>query len=196
MSSSLASSTSPALILSQVAHAWALCHSSTALNSARSSSSLRCSSMKIRAAVATLRRRLFAWTASLRRSFAESWTLNGPTRAAAVDFTTTLIYQRQVLARGQPGSGLEQRARPNVMPAKNARVHVVLERSVYDALGQLARRRGTSLSTTARDLLRDALVKHEDLALAEIAKERERTFVRSVGLTHHDVWRGRRIKED
>ena len=75
------------------------------------------------------------------------------------------------------------------MPAKNGRVNVVLERSVYDALGELARRRRTSLSRTARDLLRDALVKHEHLALAEIAKERERTLVRSVGLTHNDVWR-------
>jgi hypothetical protein len=67
------------------------------------------------------------------------------------------------------------------MPAKNARVNVGLERPVYDALGQLARRRGTLLSTTARDLLRDALAMHEDLALAEIAKERERMLVRSAG---------------
>jgi predicted DNA-binding protein len=81
------------------------------------------------------------------------------------------------------------------MPAKNARVKVVLERPVYDALGQLARRRGTSLSTTARDLLRDAIEQHEDLALAEIAKERERMLVRSAGLARDDVWRGRRIKE-
>ena len=82
------------------------------------------------------------------------------------------------------------------VPAKNPRVNVVLERPLYDALGRLARREGSSLSTKARDLLRDALETYEDLALTKIAEERERTPVRSVGLTHNDVWRGRRTKED
>ena len=80
------------------------------------------------------------------------------------------------------------------MPAKNPRVNVVLERPVYDALGRLARREGTSLSTTARDLLRHALETQEDLALAEIAEERERTLERSATLTHARVWRGHRVK--
>ncbi|TMC70537.1 MAG: antitoxin, RHH family protein [Chloroflexi bacterium] len=81
------------------------------------------------------------------------------------------------------------------MPAKNPRVNVVLERPIYDALGRLARREGTSLSTKARDLLRDALEVREDLALAKIAEERERTLVRSAGLTHEQVWRERRAKK-
>ena len=120
------------------------------------------------------------------------WT--SPSRCSGFHYHAYI--SRQVLARGQPGGGLEQCARPDVMPAKNPRVNVFLERSVYDALGQLARGRGTSLSTTARDLLRDALVMHEDLALAEIAKERERTLVRSAGLTHDEAWRGRPMKEE
>ena len=69
---------------------------------------------------------------------------------------------------------------------------MVLERALYDALGQLARRDGASLSTKARDLLRDALEMHEDLALASMAEERERTFNRSAGLTHDEIWRARR----
>jgi hypothetical protein len=80
------------------------------------------------------------------------------------------------------------------MPAKNPRVNVVLERPLYDALGRLARREGASLSAKARDLLRDALEAYEDLALARIAEERERTLNRSAGLTHDQVWRGRRVK--
>ncbi len=80
------------------------------------------------------------------------------------------------------------------MPTKNPRVNVVLERPLYDALGRLALREGTSLSTKARDLLRDALESHEDLGLAEIAEERERTFDRSAALTHKAVWRKRRTK--
>ena len=77
------------------------------------------------------------------------------------------------------------------MPAKNPRVNVVLERPLYDALGRLARRDGASLSTKARDLLRDALETHEDLALAEIAAERERTLDRTKTLIHDAVWRRR-----
>ncbi len=80
------------------------------------------------------------------------------------------------------------------MPAKNPRVNVVLERPLYDALGRLARREGASLSTKARDLLRDALETHEDLALAKIAEERERTLDRAAGLTHDLVWRARSAK--
>jgi hypothetical protein len=80
------------------------------------------------------------------------------------------------------------------MPAKNPRVNVVLERPLYDALGRLARREGSSLSTQARGLLRSALETYEDVALAEIAQERERTLVRSTGLTHEAVWRTRRVK--
>src|SRR3989440_10268608 len=76
------------------------------------------------------------------------------------------------------------------MPTKNPRVNVVLERPLYDALGRLARREGSSLSTKARDLLRDALETYEDVALAKLAEARERTLVRSAGLTHDEVWRG------
>ena len=75
------------------------------------------------------------------------------------------------------------------VPTKNPRVNVVLERPMYDALGRLARREGASLSTKARDLLRDALETHEDFVLAEIAAERERTLDRSKTLTHDAVWR-------
>jgi predicted DNA-binding protein len=67
---------------------------------------------------------------------------------------------------------------------------------MYDALGRLARREGASLSTKARDLLRDALEMHEDLVLAEIAVERERTLDRTKTLTHDAVWRrGARSKQ-
>lgn len=72
---------------------------------------------------------------------------------------------------------------------------MVLERPLYDALGRLARREGASLSAKARDLLRDALETYEDLALARIADERERTLDRCAGLTHDEVWRARRAKK-
>ena len=74
------------------------------------------------------------------------------------------------------------------MPAKNPRVNVVLERPLYEALARLARREGSSLSLKARDLLREALEAHEDLALSRIAEERERTFDRARALSHREVW--------
>lgn len=80
------------------------------------------------------------------------------------------------------------------MPAKNPRVNVVVERPLYDAIGRLARREGTSLSAKARDLLRDALETQEDLGLAAIAEERERTLDRRASLTHEAVWRAPRGK--
>jgi len=61
------------------------------------------------------------------------------------------------------------------VPAKKHRVNLTLERPLYEALGWLARGRSASLSETARDLLGDALETYEDLALAKIAEERERT---------------------
>ena len=75
------------------------------------------------------------------------------------------------------------------MPAKNPRVNVVLERPLYEALGRLALRDGTSLSLKVRDLLREALEAHEDLVLGQVAKERERTFDRARSLSHDQVWR-------
>lgn len=78
------------------------------------------------------------------------------------------------------------------MPAKNPRVDVVLERSLDDPLGRLARREGVSLSTKARDLLRGAIETDQDLGLLAIAEERARVKVAMLG--HDETW-GRRAKK-
>lgn len=75
-----------------------------------------------------------------------------------------------------------------IVPAKNPRVNVVLERPLYEVLSRVAKRDGASLSLKARDLLRDALETYEDLALDRIAETRERTFDRSRALSHREVW--------
>lgn len=80
------------------------------------------------------------------------------------------------------------------MPAKNPRVNVVLERPLYQALGRLARRDGASLSTKARDLLREAVETYEDLGLSAIAEERERSVQRAALLSHDQTWRPRAKK--
>jgi len=74
------------------------------------------------------------------------------------------------------------------MPARNPRVNVVLERTVYDTVRRLAHRDGISISSKVRDLVRDALEVDEDAALASLAAERERTFNRRRALSHQQVW--------
>ena len=78
-----------------------------------------------------------------------------------------------------------------LMLANHARVRVLLKRPLYDALAWLARRDGVTLSTKARDLLRDALETHENVVLVQIAAERERGIDRTKTLTHDAVWRRR-----
>jgi hypothetical protein len=75
------------------------------------------------------------------------------------------------------------------MPAKNPRVHVVLEKPLYENVRRLAKREEISLSLKIRDLVREALQAEEDAALARFAEEREKSFKRSRALTHKQVWR-------
>ena len=74
------------------------------------------------------------------------------------------------------------------MPARNPRVNVVLEQTVYDTVRRLAHRDGISVSSKVRDLVREALEVDEDAALASLAARRERTFNRPRALTHQQVW--------
>ncbi len=74
------------------------------------------------------------------------------------------------------------------MPAKNPRVHVVLEAPLYQAVGRLAKKEGVSLSLKVRDLVREAVELYEDEYLAAVASAREKTFVRSKALSHDRVW--------
>ena len=74
------------------------------------------------------------------------------------------------------------------MATKHPRVNVVLERPLFDTLSRLARRDDVSLSLKARELIREAIEIHEDIALARIADRRARTFVRSKSLSHEEVW--------
>jgi hypothetical protein len=74
------------------------------------------------------------------------------------------------------------------MPAKNPRVNIVLEKPLYGDIERLAKRDGVSLSLKVRDLVREALEIEEDVALAHLADEREKTFNRKKALTHDEVW--------
>ena len=74
------------------------------------------------------------------------------------------------------------------MPSKKPRITIVVDLPVYEQIEQLAERRGTSLSMVARDLIREALVMEEDVALAQFGGEREETLREDTALSHEEVW--------
>lgn len=74
------------------------------------------------------------------------------------------------------------------MPAKNPRINVVLEKPLYDSVRRLAASEEISLSLKIRDLVKEALEAQEDIALTELATEREKTFRRAKALSHKQVW--------
>lgn len=75
------------------------------------------------------------------------------------------------------------------MPAKNPRVNIVVETPLYLAMRELAAGQGVSMSTVARDLIREAIELREDVSLAAFADARMKTFRRKQALSHEDTWK-------
>ncbi|MBI4825734.1 MAG: toxin-antitoxin system, antitoxin component [Nitrospirae bacterium] len=74
------------------------------------------------------------------------------------------------------------------MPTTKPRINVVLEEPVYNAVETLAQKDGMSLSLKVRDLIREAIEIHEDIALSAFAGSREKTFRKSKPLKHDEAW--------
>lgn len=74
------------------------------------------------------------------------------------------------------------------MPAKNPRINIVVEPSLYGAMQDLATNEGVSMSTITRKLIREAIDLREDVALAALADTRIKTFDKNKALTHKDAW--------
>ena len=74
------------------------------------------------------------------------------------------------------------------MPTRSPRINVVLDKSLYSMIQGIAQKEGISLSLTARELIKEALESHEDVALSQWAEERDETFDRQKSLTHQLVW--------
>ena len=75
------------------------------------------------------------------------------------------------------------------MPTRNPRVNIVVEPPLYGVMNDLATSEGVSMSTLARDLIREALELREDVALAAWASEREKTFIKKHALAHAETWK-------
>lgn len=78
------------------------------------------------------------------------------------------------------------------MPAKNPRINVVLPRSAYKAVQEMAAREGVSLSAVTGDLVKEALELREDAALAAWGEERLRSYDPAQAVDHKDAWKKRR----
>jgi hypothetical protein len=74
------------------------------------------------------------------------------------------------------------------MPTRNRRINMVLDDTLFEAIEELASKRGTSLSAVAKDLVTDALEMQEDIGLQLIAAEREANYEPESSISHDDTW--------
>lgn len=73
------------------------------------------------------------------------------------------------------------------MPTKNPRLNVVLSDETYEIIEKIAKQEGKSLSVVAKELMEDALEKHEDLLMSEMAMKREAKSKKRI--SHDKAWR-------
>lgn len=73
------------------------------------------------------------------------------------------------------------------MPTKNPRLNVVLDDELYEMVEKIAKQEGKSMSVVAKDLMTDALEKHEDLLLSEMAMKRETKSKKTI--SHDKAWK-------
>jgi hypothetical protein len=107
----------------------------------------------------------------------------GPKVGPSIDFAVGIIFSLTQCVKSVTAV-----SEVKIMPVKNPRINVVLEKSLYRTIERLANRDGISLSMKVRDLLKEALEIEQDIALSAFAEKRERTLTKSKTLKHHEVW--------
>lgn len=73
------------------------------------------------------------------------------------------------------------------MPTKNPRLNVVLDDELLEMVEKISKKEGKSMSVVAKELIEDALEKHEDLILSEMAMKREAKSTKTV--SHEKAWK-------
>jgi predicted DNA-binding protein len=73
------------------------------------------------------------------------------------------------------------------MPTKNPRLNVVLSDEIFEMVEKIAKQEGKSMSVVAKELMEDALEKHEDMLLSEIAMKREAKSKKTI--SHAKAWK-------
>ena len=72
------------------------------------------------------------------------------------------------------------------MAAKNPRLNVVLNPDTYASVERLAKESGKSMSAMAKELMEEAIDKHEDMVLSELAMKREGKSQKRI--SHDKAW--------
>lgn len=73
------------------------------------------------------------------------------------------------------------------MPTKNPRLNVVLDDKLYEMIETISKQERKSMSVVAKELMEDALEKHEDLLLSELAMKREAKSKKVI--PHDKAWK-------
>ena len=73
------------------------------------------------------------------------------------------------------------------MATENPRIQVMLDKQTTKYLAKLAKKHERSLSSTAADLIREALELHEDIVWSELAEKRSKEIKRWI--SHEEVWK-------
>jgi predicted DNA-binding protein len=73
------------------------------------------------------------------------------------------------------------------MPTKNPRLNVVLDSKLYELVERISKQEDKSMSIVAKELIEDALEKHEDLLLSQIAMKREAKSKKII--PHNKAWK-------
>lgn len=73
------------------------------------------------------------------------------------------------------------------MPTKNPRLNVVLDPELYNLVERLSKQDDKSMSVVAKELIEDALERHEDLILSEMAMNRESKSKKTI--SHDKAWK-------
>ena len=73
------------------------------------------------------------------------------------------------------------------MPTKNPRLNVVLDDKLYETIEKIAKQERKSMSVVAKELMEDALEKHEDMLLSEMAMKREAKSKKTI--PHDKAWK-------
>lgn len=68
------------------------------------------------------------------------------------------------------------------------RLNVVVESQLFKEIQKLAKKRGVSMSLMARDLLKEAIERQEDIYWDKAAVERDKSLHSKKTLSHKDVW--------
>jgi hypothetical protein len=74
------------------------------------------------------------------------------------------------------------------MVTKNPRLNIVLEPPLLKGVDHLAKAHGVSLSTMARDLIKESLETYEDGQWQKVAEERDASYSKKKSLSHDEVW--------